>query len=493
MNHCVPDRNYVDDIGQFTDLCPVSNQKKSMGSDHELVELLWRNGQVVLNSQTHRKTTPGLNESKYVHKPEEPLNGSGSFGNSSNLIQDDDTALWLHCPIDDSIEKEFCSEFFYEFPTIADLTETDRPSKEIIRAERHAMFSPPKETNTNLQAKHSGASKIVNFSHFSRLNKASLGSPNDPLGNDRSGKMIEGEVCGSSMMSNCGSNQVQNEANLNQVSRNIAGGGEEDVRKTVFPNERQKMYPLGPTFASSSGGSQGSLGRMTKETASNQSLKRKSRDGDESECQSEEAEFESVEASKPAKQSASARRSRAAEVHNLSERRRRDRINEKMKALQELIPNSNKTDKASMLDEAIEYLKSLQLQVQIMWIATGMAPMMFPGIQQYTSPVGMGVGQAAMNGPVQFARVPFMDQSLTPALTPNHAQFCPSPLLNPVNFQNQVQNTNMPESYAQYLGFHPLQMVPQTMHHDQRMTPNGNSNGPSNGVPSDNIQTGNVG
>ncbi|PRQ30546.1 putative transcription factor bHLH family [Rosa chinensis] len=29
-----------------------------------------------------------------------------------------------------------------------------------------------------------------------------------------------------------------------------------------------------------------------------------------------------------------------------------------------LIPNSNKTDKASMLDEAVEYLKQLQLQVQ---------------------------------------------------------------------------------------------------------------------------------
>ncbi|CAJ1942835.1 unnamed protein product [Sphenostylis stenocarpa] len=60
----------------------------------------------------------------------------------------------------------------------------------------------------------------------------------------------------------------------------------------------------------------------------------------------------------------SSKRSRAAEVHNLSEKRRRSRINEKLKALQNLIPNSNKTDKASMLDEAIEYLKQLQLQVQ---------------------------------------------------------------------------------------------------------------------------------
>ncbi|GAB2269600.1 hypothetical protein Dimus_004525 [Dionaea muscipula] len=67
----------------------------------------------------------------------------------------------------------------------------------------------------------------------------------------------------------------------------------------------------------------------------------------------------------------SSKRARAAEVHNLSEKRRRQRINEKMKALQKLIPNSNKTDKASMLDEAIEYLKQLQLQVQMLAMRNG--------------------------------------------------------------------------------------------------------------------------
>uniref|UniRef100_A0A2N9H646 BHLH domain-containing protein n=1 Tax=Fagus sylvatica TaxID=28930 RepID=A0A2N9H646_FAGSY len=63
------------------------------------------------------------------------------------------------------------------------------------------------------------------------------------------------------------------------------------------------------------------------------------------------------ESEKPVQPRSSSKRSRAAE-------RRRSRINEKMKALQNLIPNSNKMDKASMLDEAIEYLKQLQLQVQ---------------------------------------------------------------------------------------------------------------------------------
>ncbi|RDY11269.1 Transcription factor SPATULA, partial [Mucuna pruriens] len=89
-----------------------------------------------------------------------------------------------------------------------------------------------------------------------------------------------------------------------------------------------------------------------------------------------------VEPSKPVPPPrSSSKRSRAAEFHNLSEKRRRSRINEKMKALQNLIPNSNKTDKASMLDEAIEYLKQLQLQVQMLMMRNGLSlhPMSLPG------------------------------------------------------------------------------------------------------------------
>ncbi|KAK1322744.1 Transcription factor SPATULA [Acorus calamus] len=104
-------------------------------------------------------------------------------------------------------------------------------------------------------------------------------------------------------------------------------------------------------------------------------------DFDGYDCESEEGTEASEEPGAPAEQQkksarprTGSKRSRAAEVHNLSEKRRRSRINEKMKALQNLIPNSNKagidferaffTDKASMLDEAIDYLKQLQLQVQ---------------------------------------------------------------------------------------------------------------------------------
>ncbi|XP_050266845.1 transcription factor PHYTOCHROME INTERACTING FACTOR-LIKE 13-like isoform X1 [Quercus robur] len=101
-------------------------------------------------------------------------------------------------------------------------------------------------------------------------------------------------------------------------------------------------------------------------------------------CDSEKGPEGSEVPEKPVPPRSSSKRSRAAEVHNMSEKRRRSRINEKMKALQNLIPNSNKTDKASMLDEAIEYLKQLQLQVQMLSMRNGLSlhPMCLPGLLQ---------------------------------------------------------------------------------------------------------------
>ncbi|KAJ4850191.1 hypothetical protein Tsubulata_027122 [Turnera subulata] len=157
-----------------------------------------------------------------------------------------------------------------------------------------------------------------------------------------------------------------------------------------------------PVVASSSVCSGNSVERASDDLAP--TLKRKHRDTEESEGPSDDVEEESVGVKKPAppRAGSSSKRSRAAEVHNLSERRRRDRINEKMRALQELIPNCNKVDKASMLDEAIEYLKTLQLQVQIMSMGAGlyMPSMMLPpgmshmhaGHMAQFLPMGAGMG-----------------------------------------------------------------------------------------------------
>ncbi|KAJ1293202.1 hypothetical protein BS78_01G050200 [Paspalum vaginatum] len=61
-----------------------------------------------------------------------------------------------------------------------------------------------------------------------------------------------------------------------------------------------------------------------------------------------------------------ARRGQATDPHSIAERLRRERIAERMKALQELVPNTNKTDRAAMLDEILDYVKFLRLQVKVL-------------------------------------------------------------------------------------------------------------------------------
>lgn len=154
-----------------------------------------------------------------------------------------------------------------------------------------------------------------------------------------------------------------------------------------------------PTITSSSGGSGNSACKHDKFCSIGG--KRKKAEVDDLDIQSEALEdcFGNAKET-PLSRPMSTKRARAAEVHNQSERRRRDRINEKMKALQELIPNANKTDKASLLEEAIKYLKSLQSQLQMMAYRSGMTvstkwiPQWVPQMPQMASlpQGGMGMG-----------------------------------------------------------------------------------------------------
>ncbi|KAF3677878.1 Transcription factor bHLH74 [Capsicum annuum] len=62
-----------------------------------------------------------------------------------------------------------------------------------------------------------------------------------------------------------------------------------------------------------------------------------------------------------------ARRGQATDSHSLAERVRREKISERMKMLQSLVPGCDKvTGKALMLDEIINYVQSLQNQVEFL-------------------------------------------------------------------------------------------------------------------------------
>ncbi|KAL4566278.1 hypothetical protein LXL04_030392 [Taraxacum kok-saghyz] len=75
-------------------------------------------------------------------------------------------------------------------------------------------------------------------------------------------------------------------------------------------------------------------------------------------------------------------RGAATDPQSLYARKRRERINERLKVLQNLVPNGTKVDISTMLEEAVQYVKFLQLQIKLlssddMWM---FAPIAYNGM-----------------------------------------------------------------------------------------------------------------
>ncbi|XP_062190563.1 transcription factor RSL2-like [Phragmites australis] len=101
-----------------------------------------------------------------------------------------------------------------------------------------------------------------------------------------------------------------------------------------------------------------------------------------SSCTSEEGNLEGNANSSSKKTGTRASRGAATDPQSLYARKRRERINERMRILQNLVPNGTKVDISTMLEEAVQYVKFLQLQIKLlssddMWMY---APIAYNGI-----------------------------------------------------------------------------------------------------------------
>ncbi|KAM3278332.1 hypothetical protein ACQJBY_045906 [Aegilops geniculata] len=79
---------------------------------------------------------------------------------------------------------------------------------------------------------------------------------------------------------------------------------------------------------------------------------------------------------------ARAGRGSSADPQSLYAKRRREKINDRLRVLQKLIPNGTKVDLSTMLEEAVLYVKFLQLQIKVlssdeMWMY---APLAYSGM-----------------------------------------------------------------------------------------------------------------
>ncbi|XP_027906579.1 transcription factor UNE10-like [Vigna unguiculata] len=149
---------------------------------------------------------------------------------------------------------------------------------------------------------------------------------------------------------------------------------------------------LSVTFNSATMGSPentSSSGKQCTETTANDDRDSVSHRRSQSEAREEDCKTSGVDRS-----CESNKRIKASAVHNQSERRRRDKINQRMKELQKLVPNSSKTDKASMLDEVIQYMKQLQAHLQMMnWMKMYSSMMLPITMQQQQLKMSMMMAQ----------------------------------------------------------------------------------------------------
>ncbi|XP_038887610.1 transcription factor PIF1-like [Benincasa hispida] len=403
MNRCVPDFETDEDLPLPSSSSVPSRSKTSSMSDGEVMELLWQNGQVVMQSQNQKsrmKVPPSTTAEQITNRDTRPMNQEEE---PQLFMQEDEMISWLHYPLvdDSTLENSFCEELLY--PSNPQSIEQNTGVSEQVRTSHGMEFQPCTAITTTATSTMAARppippmrrteqeTKVNSFGLFSRHARRLESGPSNSKSMVRESTVVGSTSSNTTVLTlESTGTKLQRTAVTDTSSADLActviSGGGVAATSTGNGGELMKMI-VGET-------------ESVQRTTSLEDRKRKGKETDDSDYlfYSTDVEFESTDAKKQVRGSTSTKRSRAAEVHNLSERRRRDRINEKMKALQELIPRCNKADKASMLDEAIEYLKTLQLQVQMMSMGCGMMPMMFPGVQQFMPPMGMGLGMGMGTG-----------------------------------------------------------------------------------------------
>ncbi|KAJ6956566.1 transcription factor PIF1-like isoform X3 [Populus alba x Populus x berolinensis] len=509
MNPYVPDFEMDDDYPLPPPPSTHTRPRKPAMQEEEIMELLWQNGQVVMHSQrSQKKSSSPPSKLDDAVLPADQLPGTKEIRSSHDqqqehhhlFMQEDEMASWLNHPLNDTnFDHDFCADLLY--PSTASTASITREA-----AVTNAAASPVRGATQRTEARsYPGlyaavsaprppippvrrAEVVQNFAYFSRhrAGGVSESGPSNSKSVVRESTVVDScETPTARISETAFARSVDNTCGTMNGAA-VAG----TVSSAPSSNREMTTNPCELTSTSSPDCSSASA-EPPALMSPVEDRKRKGRE-EEAECHSEDAEFESADANKQIRGSMSSKRSRAAEVHNLSERRRRDRINEKMRALQELIPRCNKSDKASMLDEAIEYLKSLQLQVQMMSMGCSMVPMMFPGFQQYMAPMGIGMGMGMEMG-LSRPMMPFPNilagaPSATPAaaahlvprfpVPPFHVPPIPAPDPSRVQPANQVdpmlgspghQNPSQPrvpnfvDPYQHYLGLYQMQLpgVPQ--------------------------------
>ncbi|XP_031482033.1 transcription factor PIF1-like isoform X2 [Nymphaea colorata] len=403
--------------------------------ESDVQELLWRDGTVV--TQTYSQKTArasaltfsgeGLPFNYTFSKfgPRESRTVEATLSSSDPpppYIQDDDMPSWLNHPFDDAFYRDLFLPPGDRTPQ-APVPASPEPSEAATVRDSHASRARKAPAESPLKP----GPKVVNFSIFAKT-AGLVGEVGMRRTKLVAGGSEKARLESTTVVDSCDTPpQLVGPRRLNTVAQ-----PESNDLSAASPTETMEL-------SKEAARSESERHEATITSSKLMARKRKSRDSVESENRYDE-DGEADE-SVNAKRSKAKRRNRAAQIHNLSERRRRDRINEKMRTLQELLPRCNKADKASLLDEAIEYLKALQLQVQMMSVACSMPHMMFPAHNQWINPMGIAIGMGMVAGSTR-STLPFSP------VVPGAAQLCPALPMTSVHSIQAAPQASKTESVA---------------------------------------------
>ncbi|KAG7605371.1 Transcription factor bHLH78 [Arabidopsis thaliana] len=238
------------------------------------------------------------------------------------------------------------------------------------------MSSPPPPTNSNSQMMMNRTTPLTEFSA-------------DPGFAERAARFscfgsrsFNGRT-NTNLPINNGNNMVNNSGKLTRVSSTpalkalvspeVTPGGEFSRKRKSVPKGKSKENPIStaspsPSFSKTAEKNGGKGGSKSSEEKGGK-RRREEEDDEEEEGEGEGNKSNNTKPPEPPKDyiHVRARRGQATDSHSLAERVRREKIGERMKLLQDLVPGCNKvTGKALMLDEIINYVQSLQRQVEFL-------------------------------------------------------------------------------------------------------------------------------
>lgn len=254
------------------------------------MELLWQNGQVVVQSQNQRpskKSAFGGGGGEVVIPAEREIRSSAEE-QQHLFMQEDEMASWLQYPLDDSsFDRDFYADLLYSAPPPPTLNTTISQPRAV--AEIRPPPAPPRPPMPPAVTKPDNPPRLHNFVHFSRLPIRPRTEPMPSVRTARESTVVESNVTPVVGSESRVSHMVADRRpQVNAESGTATAGGTSAAAGELAAGTCEL------TVTSSPGGSRTSFSASgetrqppQKPPPAVEDRKRKAREADDNECQSE--------------------------------------------------------------------------------------------------------------------------------------------------------------------------------------------------------------